>query len=117
LLSGIRLAIWLDSTEEEGPTPTLEDRVAVAIDHPERITRSGGLSLGESTHLVDEVGRLPRNEPGPVRAYVLHERGRLSLPVWVDHVGSAGTRYVSGDLEMSNLHEPPPERMPRIDPR
>lgn len=117
LLSGVRLALWLDSKEEDGPAPTLEERVAVALDHPEQINRSGGLSLGESTHLIDEVGRLPSDERGPMRAYVLHERGRLSLPVWVDHVGSAGTRYVCGDLEISDLNEPPAERMPKIDPR
>jgi CRISPR-associated protein Cas5t len=116
LLTGVRLAIWIESAQEQGPTPSLEDRVALALDHPDRIDRSGGLSLGESTHLIDEVGRLPLEEPGPVQAYLLHDRGRLSLPVWVDHVGSAGTRYVRGTLEMSEPIAPPPERMPRIEP-
>jgi CRISPR-associated protein Cas5t len=44
------------------------------------------------------------------------ERGRLTLPVWVDHVGSAGTRYCTGDLELGPLIEPPRERMPCIHP-
>jgi CRISPR-associated protein Cas5t len=117
LLTGLRLALWLDSTDEQGPSSSLEDRVALALDHPERIDRWGGLSLGESTHLVDEVGRLAPGEPGPIRAYLLQDRGRLSLPVWVDHVGSAGTRFVSGALEMWGPNEPPRERMPRIEPR
>jgi CRISPR-associated protein Cas5t len=117
LLTGVRLAIWIDSAEERGPMPTLEDRAALALDFPDRIDRSGGLSLGESTHLVDEVGRLSPDEPGPAQVYLLHDRGRLSLPVWVDHVGSAGTRHVSGNLEMSEPIEPPRERMPRIEPR
>jgi CRISPR-associated protein Cas5t len=46
-----------------------------------------------------------------------HERGRLTLPVWVDHVGSAGTRYVTGNLErMPKTEAPPLDRMPRIEP-
>jgi CRISPR-associated protein Cas5t len=91
--------------------------VAVALDHPERIDRFGGLSLGESTHLVDEVARLRDGTSGPARAYLLAERGRLSLPVWVDHVGSAGTRHVCGDLEeIDPAAGPAAGRMPRIEP-
>jgi CRISPR-associated protein Cas5t len=116
LLTGVRLAVWLDSSEETAGGPTLEQRVAEALDHPERVDRFGGLSLGESTHLVDEVGRLRGDEPGPARAYLLSDRGRLSLPVWVDHVGSAGTRYVCGELEEMDPSSPPPvDRIPRID--
>jgi CRISPR-associated protein Cas5t len=116
LLTGVRLAIWLDSSEEAGTNPTLEDRVVVALDHPERIDRFGGLSLGESTHLVDEVSRLHDGWQTRARAYLLNDRGRLSLPVWVDHVGSAGTRYVSGDLVPVGQLAPSPEQMPRIEP-
>jgi CRISPR-associated protein Cas5t len=117
VLTGVRLAVWLDSSDETAVGPTLEERVIEAIDHPERIDRFGGLSLGESTHLVDEVRRLKGDEPGPARAYLLVERGRLSLPVWVDHVGSSGTRYACGDLEdVSPAAPPPPRRMPQIDP-
>src|SRR3954453_12562354 len=47
LLTGVQLAVWLDSTQEVGPRPSLEDRVNLALDHPERIDRFGGLSLGE----------------------------------------------------------------------
>jgi len=118
LLTGVRLAIWLDSTEEIEPRPGLEARVGVALDHPERIDRFGGLSLGESTHMVDEVTRLPGPPPGPVRAFLLDPagRGRLSLPVWVDHVGSAGTRFASGNLEEGDFDAPPLGRMPKIEP-
>jgi len=114
LLTGVRLALWLDSAEEEeaNASPTLEDRVATALDHPERADdRFGGLSLGESTHLVDEVCRL--GVFARARAYLLAPRGRLSLPVWVDHVGSAGTRHVTGDL-IEIDEAPPPDKMPRI---
>ena len=51
------------------------------------------------------------------RCFLQAERGRLTLPVWVDHVGSAGTNYVTGDLEEGPLTEPPVHRMPRIVPK
>src|SRR5438876_5649651 len=53
LLAPIELAVWLDSSEEAGGGPTLEERVGVALDQDLRgtIERFGGLSLGESTHL------------------------------------------------------------------
>ncbi|AGA24808.1 type I-MYXAN CRISPR-associated protein Cas5/Cmx5/DevS [Singulisphaera acidiphila] len=116
ILTNVCLAIWLDSTEEIGTGPTLEDRVHTALDHPERINRFGGLSLGESTHLVDEVTRLSVAPGDRARAYLLNDRGRLSLPVWVDHVGSAKTRYVSGDLVETDVSAPNRDRMPRIEP-
>jgi CRISPR-associated protein Cas5t len=52
------------------------------------------------------------------RAFLLAERGRLTLPVWVDHVGSAGTRYVTGDLIPNWPIDRVPERseMPLIAP-
>jgi CRISPR-associated protein Cas5t len=118
LLSGVELAIWLDSDEDAGDEP-LEDRVRTCLANPADIRRFGGLSLGESTHLVDEVSSLeqaaPRLASRPGRAFLLADRGRLTLPIWVDHVGSAGTRYVTGDLEnLAPLAAPDRERMPKI---
>src|SRR4051812_23637838 len=74
LLTGVRLAIWLDSAEEACPGTRLEARVRQALDQPEQIDRYGGLSLGESTHMVDEVGLLRGDEPNRARAYLLRER-------------------------------------------
>jgi CRISPR-associated protein Cas5t len=123
LLSPVELVIWLDSTQEADATPSLEQRVHQALEQPASVQRFGGLSLGESTHLVDEVnllpGRLPeRYRQRSGRAFLRADRGRLTLPVWVDHVGSAGTRYVTGDLKpvASVLSEPAVADMPRIDP-
>jgi CRISPR-associated protein Cas5t len=49
---------------------------------------------------------------------LLAERGRLTLPVWVDHVGSVGTRYVTGNLVPDWPFDQIPDRtqMPRIEP-
>lgn len=121
LLTNVSLGIWVDSSEESSPRPNLEERLAVALDSPDQIARAGGLSLGESTHLVDEVSRLKETDFTTARAYLLAVHGRLSLPVWVDHVGSAGTRYASdgerksGDLvTMKSGTSPDRELMPKI---
>jgi CRISPR-associated protein Cas5t len=127
LLSPVELVIWLDSTGEPAGTDTLETRVCHALQQPETVSRFGGLSLGESTHLVDEVQPLERYFAGkqyarrrPItgRAFLLAERGRITLPVWVDHVGSSGTRHVTGNLvpDWPIENAPAVEQMPRITP-
>lgn len=112
LLSEVKLAIWLESVE-------LEERVRTALVNPASVTRFGGLSLGESTHMVDEVCLLDRVRdrlPPTGRAFMTAPKGRMTLPVWVDHVGSAGTRYATGNLEELPLVPPPSDRMPLISP-
>src|SRR5262245_54804278 len=54
LLAPVELIVWLDSSEEAA-ADKLETRVKNALSSPKTIQRFGGLSLGESTHLVDEV--------------------------------------------------------------
>jgi CRISPR-associated protein Cas5t len=115
LLTDIRLIIWLDSSDEE--TDRLEDRVRRALIDPASVARFGALSLGESTHVVDQVCLLDRIKvslPQTGRAFLVTAKGRLTLPVWVDHVGSAGTRYATGSIEDSPLVPPPIDRMPQI---
>lgn len=121
LLTGVELLIWLDSAKEPGSAPTLEARVAAALANPAGVTRFGGLSLGESTHLVDEVSLWERAKDRHTgkrgRAYLLAPKGRLTLPVWVDHVGSKGTRHRTGDLVMRPLsQEPAAAELPDISP-
>ena len=131
VLTGVDLVVWLDSTGEEHEGPDLERRVSQALDQRNRggIRRFGGLSLGESTHLVDTVDILDDEaaarlgheleQSGRVaRLYRLQERGLLGLPVWVDHVGSAKTVHVVGELvPRRDLSPPRVDEMPRIDPR
>lgn len=118
LLSGSDLIIWLDSSAES-VSPSLESRVVMALEQPAAISRFGGLSLGESTHLVDEVCLLSGDSVWlgqSVEQFVASDRGRLTLPVWVDHVGSAGTRYVTGNLESAIVNPPCLETMAVISP-
>src|SRR5215212_7279620 len=51
LLSPVELVIWLDSGDEAGTGDRLEARVLAALTSPASVSRFGGLSLGESTHL------------------------------------------------------------------
>ncbi|MCG6157256.1 type I-MYXAN CRISPR-associated protein Cas5/Cmx5/DevS [Rubinisphaera margarita] len=120
LLSNIHLVIWLDSSGETCER-TLEQRVQEALTSPGNIQRFGGLSLGESTHLVDEVVEIERwlarqKHPVSARRFELDPKGNLSLPVWVDHVGSQGTRYVRGSLIPGSIQTPESGRMPQISP-
>lgn len=118
LLSGIELAMWLDSSQEPEQEQTLETRVRGALDPLRRgsVSRFGGLSLGESTHLVDSVTSMERAKVASrsCRLFLLDPAGRLTLPVWVDHVGSAGTVYVVGNLVDSELSPPLASALPKI---
>ena len=104
LLTNLRIVIWIDSQHEDNESLTLESRVSNMLDPKLRseVDRFGGLSLGESTHLVDEISPISvlenRQTSEEARLFVLNEKGRMTLPVWVDHVGSSGTRYTTGDL-------------------
>src|SRR5579885_2994201 len=60
LLSPLQVLIRLDSAEESGGGPALEGRVRQALEEPASVRRFGGLCLGESTHLVDEVQPLDK---------------------------------------------------------
>ncbi|MBN2325944.1 MAG: type I-MYXAN CRISPR-associated protein Cas5/Cmx5/DevS [Candidatus Omnitrophica bacterium] len=122
ILSNIELILWLDSSEEENGGCFLEQRVRDALDPQKRqsIKRFGGLSLGESTHLVDCVSLLNDElkrtlASKKVCLYQLNDQGLLGLPVWVDHVGSAGTVHVVGDLiDMEGIAPPELDKMPKI---
>jgi CRISPR-associated protein Cas5t len=115
LLSSIDLFLWIDSSDEKSDL-RLEQRVLSALQNPETVERSGGLSMGESTHLVNEVlllsgQRAQRFVGQKGQAFLLNENGNLALPVWVDHVGSAQTRYATGSL-ISYTYSP--ENQPRL---
>ncbi|NOT54219.1 MAG: hypothetical protein HOP18_06395, partial [Deltaproteobacteria bacterium] len=67
-------------------------------------------------HLVDEVKPFADDETRQGTVFLLADRGRLTLPVWVDHVGSAGTRLVTGDLVEVQLTAPDAALLPNIEP-
>jgi CRISPR-associated protein Cas5t len=112
LATGSELVVWVDRGDETA-SPCLEDRVRAALSDPASVDRFGGLSLGESTHLVDAVSVIGGTSP-TADIFLLATQGRMALPVWVDHVGSAGTRRAVGDLVSMGM--PPVDRLPVITP-
>ena len=110
LLSGVRLAVWVRTGAEEEARPSLSERVAAALAQPSGVNRFGGLSLGESTHLVDELRALGRADHGEGRLLVGDVEGDLPLPVWPDHVGAAGTRWEQYRLIPATVGTEPDER-------
>lgn len=117
LLTDVRLAVWIRTSEAERAERPLVERVRAAVDGEESPERFGGLALGESTHLVDEVRRLRPGDPMEGRLLVRDPAGDLALPVWVDHVGSAGTRWGQYRLVTGRLDGVlPDEAWSRIEP-
>lgn len=120
LLSNLELVLWLDSAEEDRSRPTLDKRVSSTLEYPEHTHRFGGLSLGESTHLVNDVSIIKEISKlkGDLEAtvFLLDARGEQTLPVWVDHVQSTNTRYVTGTIQTRNLNTLSRDEIPMIIP-
>jgi len=113
LVTQCDVVIWCDSSDEDGDG--LEARVHHALRSPESVSRFGGWSLGESTHLVNDLHLLEdARPPKDARVFLLDACGTMTLPVWVDHVGTAATRYAVGRLARLNA-APLPEQLPQIE--
>lgn len=113
VLTGLVLGVWVRRGKAEAAPVSLAERVDQALRDPESVERYGGLSLGESTYLVDEVSPVfppPWNGPKPpaVRWLVEDARGTLALPIWADHVSSAKTRWGQFRLETGPWASEPP---------
>ena len=85
--------------------------------HPARSSRAfGGLSLGESTHLVDEVKLLCRKQRRGRGGFCLHgprsiHAARLGRPRWLTGHTLCDRRYCHG-----TAHRPRRPRLPQILP-
>src|SRR5262249_7632790 len=106
VVCGVELLLWVDSSRETR-IPTLEQRAAEAIDKPESVERSGVLCLGLSDDLVDSIQRHSTPTCQSVEWLSADANGPIELPVWVDHVGSASTRWRRFRKEPSALETPP----------
>lgn len=101
LLTGVQLAVWVRRGDCETSETSLSERVKNSLAQPDSISRFGGLSLGESAHLVDEVSFLNQKAKRG-QLLVAEDDGDLSLPIWPDHVGSV-TRWGQYRLKESDL--------------
>lgn len=108
LLTDIHFVVWVNA-DSASNSPTLLERLQQAFENPASIDRFGGLCLGESRDLVNAVTLLPEENQGkPLQWLVRDENGLLTLPIWVDHVGSRGTRWYRYTLQdKSNQWQPP----------
>jgi CRISPR-associated protein Cas5t len=104
LLTDTRIAVWVRQGDKESASQSLAARVTQAMIAPDTVSRFGGLSLGESTHLVDEIKTLNGQS---IRGKLLfaEEDGDLSLPVWPDHVGFStrwGQYHLSDEIAIDD---------------
>jgi CRISPR-associated protein Cas5t len=118
LLTDVRLAVHVRDGESE-QEPSLAARVAAAIRTPAAVSRFGGLALGESTHLVNALRELRDQDATETTSWLVRDSsGLLALPVWPDHVGSAGTRFEQFSLlaATTNILTPPAQAWTTITP-
>ena len=107
LLTGIELIVWV-ATGEDKANPNLCDRITTAFANPSSVKRFGALCLGESRDIVNKVELLSDVDPNKSWQWLLKdEYGYLSLPYWVDHVGSRHTRWLRYSLEVAESQEVP----------
>ncbi len=107
ILTGIKFIVWIDSLGEE-VKPTLAVRIEQAKTNPSSVKRFGCLYLGESSDLVNSV-RLASEKylKQDKKWLVKDDRGNMTLPYWVDHVGSRGTRWLRYSLIEIDVDYPP----------
>lgn len=84
ILTELEIGIWVQKGE-------LADMVRLFSEYPNKISRFGGLSLGESRDLINDLYWNPKWPPYNAHWLVADNQGDLPLPIWVDHVGSKGT--------------------------
>jgi CRISPR-associated protein Cas5t len=83
LLMDLHLWIWLRPGADAG-SPKLCEHIPQALADPSTITRFGGLSLGESSYLVDSI-KEDSTPPENLIFLIPAKDGFYSMPVWVDH--------------------------------
>ncbi|MDY6784757.1 MAG: type I-MYXAN CRISPR-associated protein Cas5/Cmx5/DevS [Cyanobacteriota bacterium] len=108
LLANIQFVVWVDGGSDRAH-PSLPQRLHRAMENPAEIARFGGLSLGESRDLVNELTLLSNPDiQTPLSWLIQDEDGLLTLPYWVDYIGSQGTRWRRYSQETAQNREIPP---------
>lgn len=107
ILTDIKFIVWVASGEDR-VKPTLAERVEQALMHPTSVQRFGCLYLGESNDLVNVVKLVSDDYWSESRRWLIRDdEGLMTLPYWVDHVGSRGTRWLRYRLQEISTQSPP----------
>ena len=101
-LSDVRLSVWVRKGKDE-KSVSLCEKLASAINCPSSVSRFGGLSLGESTHLVNEIRFWRNNDPTEGRLLLKDDCGNLSLPIWPDYKTTYDTCW--GQFRLSDFEK------------
>lgn len=116
ILTDIKFIVWVTSGEER-VKPTLAERVEQALMHPTSVQRFGCLYLGESNDLVNAVKLVSDDYRSESRRWLIRDdEGLITLPYWVDHVGSRGTRWLRYRLQEISTQSPPDSSWTTIQP-
>ncbi len=106
ILTDIKFIVWIDSSGEK-VKPTLVERIYQAKTNPTAVKRFGCLYLGESSDLVNSVKLASEKQISDCKWWLVRDReGRMTLPYWVDHVGSKGTGWLRYSLTEISLDFP-----------
>ena len=93
ILTGIKFVVWIDATEDRS-IPNLAERLDRAMTAPSSVVRFGNICLGESRDLVNSIDILTDElQQGSLKWLTQDEYGELTLPYWVDRLGSEHTRW------------------------
>ncbi len=98
ILTDIKFIVWIDSSAEK-VNSTLAARIHQAKTDPASVRRFGCLYLGESSDLVNSVRLVSQKYLERDKWWLVKDdEGNMTLPYWVDHVGSRGTRWLRYSL-------------------
>ena len=90
VLTDLRLWVWVRRGTEP-VQPCLADRLGAALlERFAAVTRTGGVSLGENSYLVNAVSAA--SPPAALVFVTPDPTGFYSLPIWVDHAAAANTQ-------------------------
>lgn len=97
VLTGLDFAVVVTGPDE------FLSRLNSAVITPSNLTRYGGLSLGESRDLVNDVCIYNDNQSEKCLWIRPEKNGKFPLTVKVDHVGSKGTIWMQASIIEGNF--------------
>ena len=95
VLSGVEIVVGVDSCED---TNDLETRIVESLSNSKFTERFGGLSIGESKDLIDDIQILEKPSQS-LQWLTINTKGKIKLPLIVDYMGSKNTKMGKFSLD------------------